>query len=59
MRFWTTHCSYNDFFNRLGYSAKFANLVAPVPFQPDGRGTIWFVTLTEQPQHLTLVFDGA
>jgi hypothetical protein len=29
------------------------------PFQPDGRGTIRLVTLTERPQHLTLVFDGA
>jgi hypothetical protein len=24
MRFWTTDWSYNDFFNRLGLSAKFA-----------------------------------
>jgi hypothetical protein len=30
-----------------------------VPFQPDGSGTIWFVTFIELPQHLTLVFDGA
>jgi hypothetical protein len=32
--------------------------VAPVPVQPDGKGTIRLVTLTERPQHLTLVFDG-
>jgi hypothetical protein len=33
--------------------------VAPVPVQPDGRGTIRFVTFTERPQQLTVVFDGA
>jgi hypothetical protein len=33
--------------------------VAPLPLQPDGRGTIRFVTFTERPQLLTLVFDGA
>jgi hypothetical protein len=38
---------------------SFAIQVAPVPVQPDGRGTIWFMTFTERPQHLTVVFDGA
>jgi hypothetical protein len=33
--------------------------VASFPVRPDKRGTISFVTLTELPQHLTLIFDGA
>jgi hypothetical protein len=33
--------------------------VASFPVKPDKTGTIRFVTLTELPQHLTLIFDGA
>ena len=47
------------FSTRWGVLRSIAVRVAPVPFQPDGSGTIWFVTFTERPKHLTLVFDGA
>jgi hypothetical protein len=33
--------------------------VASFPVRPDKMGTIRYVTLTELPQQLTLIFDGA
>jgi hypothetical protein len=36
-----------------------SSTIRVAPVQPDGWDTIWFVTFTERPQDLTLVFDGA
>jgi hypothetical protein len=52
MPFWTTHWSYNDFFNRLAPSTKFVSFSCLLVTRTENFEDI-FVFLSEKPLNLT------